>query len=325
MTLATRLNGALARFNLAMVKRSTLTDLEAAKRSFALPLVPEIDPSRVAIDFLSAQQDRVLASQVELLQGQIANASRIIDTLDRSSVPPSTLECPLCSGRRARSDFAPFESQCIFGGGRLGRVQCPDCDVIFGPDKMLGLSAAQLANEYTIHFRAYTEAYDPADEIRAFHALGPLQGGTYLNYGCGSNTSGIEQLRASGWDVWGYEPNERGLSSDGQIVRSRSVLETMDFDGIYSNNVLEHFRDPVGELSFMRSRLRPGGAMAHATPCFEYLYEFTRFHLFFFLGRSRELLAKSAGLDLSEFSCDGEFMCAVMRPIDDLAAQVHLR
>ena len=61
--------------------------------------------------------------------------------------------------------------------------------------------------------------------------------------------------------------------------------------------------------------------MAHATPCFEYLYEFTRFHLFFFLGRSRELLAKSAGLDLSEFSCDGEFMCAVMRPIDDLAAK----
>ena len=237
MTLATRLNGALARFNLAMVKRSTLTDLEAAKRSFALPLVPEIDPSRVAIDFLSAQQDRVLASQVELLQGQIPNASRIIDTLDRSSVPPSTLECPLCSGRRARSDFAPFESQCIFGGGRLGRVQCPDCDVIFGPDKMLGLWLHSSPTS-TPSISAPTQRHT----IRPTRSERFMPSGPYRRHvpelRVRSNTSGIEQLRASGWDVWGYEPNERGLSSDGQIVRSRSVLETMDFDGIYSNNVL---------------------------------------------------------------------------------------
>ena len=32
----------------------------------------------------------------------------------------------------------------------------------------------------------------------------------------------------------------------------------------------------------MSSLLPTGGMMSHATPCFEYRFEFTRFHLFFF-------------------------------------------
>lgn len=86
----------------------------------------------------------------------------------------------------------------------------------------------------------------------------------------------------------------------------------MRFDGVFSNNVLEHLRYPVEDLKAISAILNQGGRMSHATPCFEYLYEFTRLHLFFFLGRSRELLVEKAGLTTTDFVKDGEFMCLVL-------------
>ena len=65
----------------------------------------------------------------------------------------------------------------------------------------------------------------------------------------------------------------------------------------------------------MRSLLRPGGRMSHATPCFEYRYQYTRFHLHFFAGRSRALLAQKAGLIFEEFLVDGDFMNGVLSGI----------
>jgi hypothetical protein len=72
--------------------------------------------------------------------------------------------------------------------------------------------------------------------------------------------------------------------------------------------VLEHLRHPVDELKTMSSLLPAGGMMSHATPCFEYRFEFTRFHLFFFLGRSREFLTDRAGLQRVDYVADGDFM-----------------
>lgn len=86
------------------------------------------------------------------------------------------------------------------------------------------------------------------------------------------------------------------------------------FDGIFSNNVLEHLSQPADDLRRMKGWLKPGATMAHATPCFEYLYEYTRFHLFFFPGRSRELLADQAGLRIDNFEVDGDFMNCVFSP-----------
>lgn len=91
-----------------------------------------------------------------------------------------------------------------------------------------------------------------------------------------------------------------------------SELERFKFDGVFSNNVLEHLRYPVNTLQRLAKYLSLGGRMALATPCFEYLYEYTRFHLFFYLGRSRELLVKKAHLNLDNYVRDDEFMCLVL-------------
>ena len=54
--------------------------------------------------------------------------------------------------------------------------------------------------------------------------------------------------------------------------------------------------------------------MAHATPCYEYLYEYTRFHLFFFAGKSKDLLLEKAGLQLVDELIDGSYHCRVAKP-----------
>ena len=217
-----------------------------------------------------------------------------------------------------------YSSECIFAGGTLNRFQCRNCDVIFGPLKMLKLSSAQLTREYEWHYRAFTEGDSTAQEMRAFYALQPRKDGVYLNYGCGGWSTTLKRLRADGWNVLGYEPHSSatGDQHGGVIISTQERLKEVQFDGIFSNNVLEHLRYADDDLRFMSSLLKPDGRMAHATACYQYLYEYTRFHLFFYLGRSRDFLASKAGLTISEFIEDGHFMCAIFAASEDRATGI---
>ena len=59
--------------------------------------------------------------------------------------------------------------------------------------------------------------------------------------------------------------------------------------------------------------LAENGVMAHASPCFELRYEDTRFHLFFYLGRSVKVLADRAGFEIVGSERDGEYMHVMFR------------
>lgn len=243
---------------------------------------------------------------------QIATRWAGIDAAERDRPAPQTCICPLCGREDSPERFPLHVSRCIFGGGELLRRQCPACDLIFGPEKMLRLSDAALAAEYEEHYRVYAEGDSTAQEIRAFHALRPTRTGLYLNWGAGAWSRGVAELRQDGWNVYGYEPHGAAHDGGAHMLARREQLAALRFDGIFSNNVLEHLRHPVRELAAMRELLLPGGKMSHATPCFEYRFEFTRFHLFFFLGRSRELLAAQAGLRIESYTTDGDFMNLVL-------------
>jgi hypothetical protein len=201
-----------------------------------------------------------------------------------------------------------FESACISEGGEITRHQCPQCDVIFGSSLMLSLSAGELTHEYEWHYRVFSEGDSTEQELRAFHALNPERDKKYVNWGSGAWSRSIEVLRADGWQVFGFEPHGSAGGEGDAILNSLDELIALKPDGIYSNNVLEHLRHPVDELKTMSSLLPAGGMMSHATPCFEYRFEFTRFHLFFFLGRSREFLTDRAGLQRVDYVADGDFM-----------------
>jgi hypothetical protein len=178
---------------------------------------------------------------------------------------------------------------------------------------MLALSAKELADEYESHYRVFTEGDSTEQELRAFYALQPDKSKRYVNWGAGSWSNTIGKLRDEGWQVFGFEPHGSAAKSQDEILHTHEQLARLAPHGIFSNNVLEHLRHPVLDLRAMASLLPPDGLMSHATPCFEYRFEFTRFHLFFFLGRSKAFLAEQAGLVIQEYQRDGDFMNLVLR------------
>ena len=314
MPLSRLLNAVLSPLNIAFTRRSTLdrllADVQRLEAAVAAQPSAAPPPATTGSDELVAQ---IKAAQDELLHHQIALKWELADLLQ--SGPPSpeaTRECPLCGHQLPQQGYRTLQSQCLFGGGRLIRYQCPACDVIFGPDKMFNLSASELQQEYHWAYKVYQEGDSSEHEIRAFHALQPAKDGVYLNYGAGAWSRSIELLRDQGWDVWGYEPHSSASGGGKQVISSVQELQQRQFDGIFSNNVLEHFRHPVDELVFMRDRLKPGGRLSHASPCFEYLFEFTRFHLYFYLGRSRQVLADKSGMVIKDFTVDDQFMDLVL-------------
>lgn len=216
--------------------------------------------------------------------------------------------CPFCNQNLQGKSLQTFESHCIFGGGNLLRYQCPECDIIFGPTKILSLSPEALSREYFWHYQTYSEGDSTELELKAFYALNPKRDGIYLNWGAGRWSNTLKVLQEEGWNVFGYDPFSPSSNNTELYIQDQNHLSSQRFDGIFSNNVLEHLQDPIADLLKMKAVLKDDGAMIHATPCFEYMYEYTRFHLFFFLGRSRELLANRTAMKLEKYYRDGIFM-----------------
>lgn len=307
MIIAKIINLLLSPFNVAVTRRSSLdklhTDVHCLTES----------ESRVSKEELSRVVNEL---RIELIHHQISMKWNIIDTLakDQWILPRRLRRCPLCEHEAFEESFTIFRAQCLFGGGDLIRFECPSCDLIFGADKIFRLTDSELSQEYEWHYRVYSEGDSTAQEIRAFYALNPSKDGVYLNYGAGAWSKTMAILRADGWNVYAYEPYASAHSGAAHVISDKAILGTMKFDGLFSNNLLEHLRQPAEELVFMKRLLKPGAAMSHATPCFAYLYEYTRFHLFFYLGRSRQVLARKAGLSMCNFIEDGEFMNVIYRP-----------
>jgi len=240
-----------------------------------------------------------------------------LDRAYEATLPHRELICIVCGHTTLRSGFAVLTDRCIFGGGTLERYQCPACDAIFGPQKCLDLSEEFISLDYSILYSRYAETDSTNSEIRTFRSLTPRCGGLYLNWGCGTWSRTISQLRAEGFDVWGFDPNPP--VSNPHVVTRRDEISA-PFDGIFSNNVIEHFRSPVRQFKEFHSILRPGGVMAHSSPCYEYAYGCTRFHTLFLPGRSADVLAKRTGFRVRQRTKDGEYINVIFErlPIDEI-------
>lgn len=229
-----------------------------------------------------------------------------LDVAYEAVLPYRTLSCIVCGGRGPRANFSVLVETCVFGGGRLERYRCAVCGCVFGPQKVLDVDEPFMAREYELLYARYSEADSTADEIRAFHSLEPAAGGLYLDWGCGGGWSRtVDVLRAEGWEVWGFEPS--ATSSSEYVVGRREEISAR-FDGVFSNNVIEHFRDPVAQFEDFRRILKPGGLMAHASPCYEYRFGHTRFHTLFLLGDSPHVLAERTGFRVRDVVRDGDYI-----------------
>ena len=158
--------------------------------------------------------------------------------------------------------------------------------------------------DYRLLYSRYREGDTAHLEKRTFHALQPVIGGVYINWGAGAWNETTEALRQEGYDVWSYEPSAPAATPF--VVTNRDALAG-NLAGIFSNNVIEHFRDPIAQFREFHAMLGPGARMAHSTPCYEYLYPFTRFHTVFLLGRSPDVLAEKTGFRTVERITEGEY------------------
>ena len=238
---------------------------------------------------------------------------RAIDVAYDGSLPHRAIRCIVCDFGGVRADFKTATDECIFGGGKLERYFCPSCDCVFGPIKYLDLPEELVNSDYQLLYSHYSEADSTVEEMRTFRSIDPAKEGVYLDWGCGGAWSKtISALRTEGFDVWGYEPSIEVTS--GFVVKNKSEI-TAVFDGIFSNNVIEHFRDPVPQFLKFHSMLKPGAKMAHSSPCYEYRYAFTRFHSLFLLGDSPHILAKRTGFEVSDIIKDGEYINYVFKKV----------
>lgn len=224
------------------------------------------------------------------------------------------LECNICGFSQKRVSYEIKETECVFNGGHLTRYVCPQCGVIFGPTKFLAQGQKGIDEDYWVHYLGFSEGDSSYKETRAFYMLHPTKEGIYLNYGCGHWSKSMQQLRSEGYNVYGYEPYSPDIDNP-YMITSKEQLQRMRFDGIYSNDLLEHLIDPIEDLKFMSTLLfNAESKMAHCTACYIYKYEFTRFHTHFFTGDSVRVLAENSGLQIVDYCDDMEendFICYV--------------
>jgi hypothetical protein len=255
-------------------------------------ITPMADPLSLALD-----HERHLWNTIDGLYDQI--------------LPGSILCCIVCEHSDHREGFGIHHDTCVFGGGRLERYECPACGCMFGTKKYLDLPEAAVDADYRFLYSRYSESDSTDNELRTFHSLMPEKHGVFLDWGCGGAWSQtIASLRADEWDVWGYEPSAP-MSGD-YVVNNRAEISAR-FDGIFSNNVIEHFRTPIETFRDFHSLLVDGGVMAHSSPCYAKSYTFTRFHTLFLTGQSPHILAERTGFEVIDETRDGEYINIVFR------------
>lgn len=252
-------------------------------------------------------------AQLKLVEHYTVRAFwQALDRAYDSLLPKIELRCIVCDHRDGRSGFRVLTSECQFGGGRLERYQCPKCEAVFGPQKYLDLDESFVTSDYDLLYSRYTESNSTVDELNTFGSLQPAAGKLYLNWGCGTWNETIQNLRRDGFDVWGYEPS--APRTEGVIVKNKGEISAK-FNGIFSNNVIEHFREPVAQFLEFKAMLTDDGVMAHSSPCYDYVVEYTRFHTLFLTGKSPHVLAERAGFRAQEVARSGIYVNYAYRPI----------
>lgn len=260
-------------------------------------------------------ETEALRARLDALEAQVALAERYftegfwnaLDVAYESILAHRPLTCVICGHTDRRDGFEIREDRCYFGGGRLERYVCPTCDCIFGPQKYLDLDEAFVGRDYQVLYSRYSEGDSTENELRAFRSLKAEPGGRYLDWGAGGGWNRtLATLTGEGWNVLAHEPNAAGAAADFGAPIWDGVAG--EFDGLFSNNVIEHFRDPIAQFRQFHGLLKPGAKMAHASPCYDYCFAFTRFHSVFLLGRSPSVLAERTGFAVVDSERDGEYI-----------------
>lgn len=207
----------------------------------------------------------------------------------------TTLKCNVCFHDSNVSNFKIYKSQDIFHAGELVRYQCPNCDLIFGDLRFLGLSSEEIGNDYIDLYSCYSEG--DSNPIILHYLIDVLKipkDKTYLDYACGKSCDYLRKLSQDGYNIKGYD---KYVTSDNPHVL-QTLSDSDQFDCVISNSYIEHVINPYEDLQSILKHVKPGGQVIFTTDCFEYNIEFTHYHTYFFVGRSISYLEKNLKIKL---------------------------
>ena len=114
----------------------------------------------------------------------------------------------------------------------------------------------------------------PASPKMLERVLSWTGGRRFLDYGIGYNTTYVEPVRAMGIDLWGCDISE-AVPYEDHVVRlpdHEAILFEEPFDGIISQDCVEHFHDPFVDWRRLQELIRPGGIILAGTPALEWLW-----------------------------------------------------
>lgn len=135
--------------------------------------------------------------------------------------------------------------------------------------------------------------------------------GTLLDIGCGTGDF-LAAAKSSGWQVKGYEPNEKArkiaLQKDVELTDSTEDLKDNSVDVITMWHVLEHVPDVKAQITELKRLVKPGGTIIIAVPNYKSFdahhyqnhwaaYDVPR-HLWHFSKKSIQSLFAAQGLEL---------------------------
>jgi hypothetical protein len=233
---------------------------------------------------LAAERAKQLADE----RAKESFTSRLKSILDRPE--PTVFECGCCGGSNQLDQNERLDARCIFTNLELRRYRCTGCDAIFGPIPLIQCTPAELGTLYELLYSFYSEGATQRFQEKTFYMMNPSSHADYLNYACGDWIAGVDRLRAYGWRIWGFEPFQQVSSP--AILNDYESLMQRTYAGLMSNNYLEHVQYPAAFFNECFKLIVPGGKMAHSTACYEYIYEYSPFHLYFPCGDSVRKLAQ---------------------------------
>jgi SAM-dependent methyltransferase len=182
--------------------------------------------------------------------------------------------CPICGGSPARPRFA------VEGlASRL--VVCTQCgtgrvDPLPSATELAAFSPAEYYGDLGSKFRGPIESLVRLVGARhaKFLASGIPPGGRVLDVGCGRGVT-LSALADHGFEPHGIELSAAAASGADPRAKIRIApslatagYDAGSFDAVLVWHVLEHLRDPAGELAEMHRLLRPGGRLVVAVPNF---------------------------------------------------------
>lgn len=211
------------------------------------------------------------------------------------------LGCYICDYNGCIDNYKKIYSDDIFNAGQIVRYQCPNCDLIFGDLRFLNLSEKEISDDYNDLYSYYKEGDTTKYILDVFNILNLFidenKNKKILDFACGNWNSVIKIIREKGFNnIYGFDKYVNNANLE--YMLSEEQLLNNKFDIIYSNNFIEHLINPINDIKYLLSLLDKNGCLIFITSCFDYCYEFTHFHTFFFIGRSIDKLCEKLDIKM---------------------------